>query len=185
MSGPRVTRNRREYRRLNAYNWLYSALVALVVTVLVFTVLFHGLRVSDLSMAPSLNKGDLLLLSRLSQVFSTPARGDVFAHYRGGSSGIYIGRVVALPGERVEIAGGKVYVNGVLLNEASYAPSASADMAELGLGAGEFFILPDTRPAMPFTGEDFAISYKLLLGRAALRVSPLNAVSLFVKSSGF
>ncbi len=183
MSGARTARNRREYKRLSAYTWLYSAGAALVFCLLVFTLVFNALRVSDMSMAPSLKQGDVLLISRLSQVFYTPARGDVFAFRQEEGRQIYLARVLALPGERVSAVNGRLYINGVLLDENTYAPAACADMQELTLKKGEFFLLPDSRPQSAFDGTLFLVPFERLVGRAAFRVSPLSNVNVFVKSS--
>lgn len=183
MSGARTTRNRREYKRLSTYTWLYSAGAALVFCLLVFTLVFNALRVSDASMEPSLKQGDVLLISRLSQVFFTPARGDVFAFRQEEDGEIYLARVLALPGERVSVSSGKLYINGVLLDESDYSPAACADMEELTLNGGEFFLLPDSRPPNAFDGSHFVVPFERLTGRAAFRVSPLNSISIFRKCS--
>lgn len=181
MSGPRVTRNSREYRRLRVYTWLYSISAAVVFCVLFFTLVYNGLRVSDASMAPFIKQGDVLLLSRLSQVFYTPARGDVFA-FRDSDGEVYLGRVLALPGERIAVSGGQIYVNGVLLDESAYAPGQCADMAELTLEKGVFFLLPDLRPLSPFDPTPFLVSYERLVGRAAFRAAPFSDIALFLKN---
>lgn len=181
MSGARVKRNRREYKRLRIYTWLYSVCAALVVCVLFFTLVYNGLSVSDTSMAPFFKQGDVLLISRLSQVFSTPSRGDVFA-FREKDASIYLGRVLALPGEEVTICGGNVYINGLLLDESAYAPAACADMDAVVLHTGEFFMLPDLRPQAAFSPDAFIVPYEHLVGRAALRVAPLKNLNFYMKN---
>lgn len=181
MSGARAARNSREYKRLRAYTWLYSLFVALLFCLLFFTLVFNGLRVSDASMAPFFSQGDVLLVSRLSQVFYTPARGDVFA-FREEDGAVYLGRVLALPGERVAVQNGSVYIDGALLDESAYAPGLCADMAELTLDAGVFFLLPDLRPRAAFSPEAFLVPFERLVGRAAARVAPLESLSIFAKN---
>ncbi len=181
MSGARVKRNRREYKRLRVYTWLYSVGAALVVCGLFFTLVFNGLSVSDMSMAPFFKQGDVILISRLSQVLFTPARGDVFAFSEKDAS-VYLGRILALPGEEVEIRGGNVFINGILLDESAYAPDACADMDAVTLNRGEFFLLPDLRPQAAFSPDTFIVSYEQLVGRAALRVAPLKSLNYFVKN---
>jgi signal peptidase I len=181
VSGPRVTRNSREYRRLRVYTWLYSISAAIVFCVLFFTLVYNGLRVSDASMAPFIKQGDVLLLSRLSQVFYTPSRGDVFA-FRDSDGEIYLGRVLALPGERVASSGGQIYVGGVLLDESAYAPGRCAEMEEFTLDAGVYFLLPDLRPLSAFDPAPFQVSYNHLVGRAAFRVAPFSGMSIFLKN---
>lgn len=181
VSGPRVSRNRREYKKLRTYTWLYSAAAALLFCLLFFTLAYNGLRVSDASMAPFFEQGDVLLISRLSQVFRTPARGDVFA-FREEDGSVYLGRVIALPGEAVAVSEGRIYIGGKLLDEGVYAPGACADMAELTVDAGMFFLLPDMRPQASFSPRAFLAPYERLVGRAALRIAPLQSLALFLKN---
>jgi signal peptidase I len=64
-------------------------------------------EVASESMLPTLRVGDRLLVNKLA----TPERGDVVVFERGGER--LVKRIVALPGERVAVRGGRVLVNGV------------------------------------------------------------------------
>jgi signal peptidase I len=64
-------------------------------------------EVASDSMLPTLEAGDKLFVNKLA----TPRRGDLVVFARGGVR--YVKRVVGLPGERVEVRGDHVCVNGV------------------------------------------------------------------------
>jgi signal peptidase I len=60
-------------------------------------------------MRPTLEPGDRLFVNKLA----TPRRGDVVVFERGGAR--FVKRIVGLPGERVELRGSRVCVNGVVV----------------------------------------------------------------------
>ncbi len=75
------------------------------------------------SMLPTLHIDDRLIIDKVSYLFADPVRGDIVVFnptaqlekekYRDA----FIKRVIGLPGDRVAVKGGKVYVNGKLLSE--------------------------------------------------------------------
>ncbi len=127
----------------------YCFAAVLLAFVLVFSV---GVKVSviGVSMEPGLCKGQEVLVNRFSYKFSTPKRGDIIAFLPNGNpnSHYYLKRVIGLPGERIQIIGGYVYINGTLLEEdESYDKIADAGIAEaeMMLGSDEYFVLGDNR----------------------------------------
>lgn len=64
------------------------------------------------SMISTLNVDDHVIANRLAYVFSKPERGDiVFFAYPDDETKTYVKRIIGLPGEKVEIKKGKVYIN--------------------------------------------------------------------------
>ncbi|HWQ58060.1 MAG TPA: signal peptidase I [Clostridia bacterium] len=177
---PRARRNRQEYKRLRAYGWLWAVFAASLAVAFIFTALFTSIRATDAGMAPFVAENDIVLYSRLSRYVLAPKRGDVLAFYAEKNGPTYVGRAVGLPGETVEIRGGRVYIDGVLLDESAYASGACPDMAALSVPEGCYFVLPDARA---YAGvEDAAkltVSGNAIVGTAFLRVSPLHRIALF------
>lgn len=111
-----------------------------------------GLKTSviGVSMEPALSNGQTVFINRFSYKILSPRRGDVIAFLPNGNknSHCYLKRVIALPGEKVQVIGGYVYVDGVLLEEdESYDKIAEPGIAEIEitLGADEYFVLGDNR----------------------------------------
>jgi len=111
-----------ETRRLDLRKLFFDILKAAVLSFAVFgmTVQFvaRGYRVHGICMDPNIRGGERFLGSKLVYALRKPARGDivVFTSPENKSS-IYVKRVVGLPGERVEIRSGVVYINGRALTE--------------------------------------------------------------------
>lgn len=174
----RVEQNSGEYSRLRLMSWGYAVGVALMVAALVFTLWFQSIQITDNGMAPVLQKGDILLFDKLAKHVAAPRRGDAYAFFNE-AGGVSIGRIIGLPGERVRIVGGRVYIGGVLLDESRYAAPASGDMGEALLGRDQFFLMPDGRALAVLNAEAMTVSFSALIGRAAARVSPWSRTALF------
>lgn len=121
----------------------------LIAFVLVFS---FGMRISviGVSMEPALYNGQEVLVDRFSYKLLSPKRGDIIVFLPNGNknSHYYLKRVVGLPGEKIQIIGGYVYINEVLLEEdESYDKIADPGIAEtqITLGIDEYFVLGDNR----------------------------------------
>ena len=173
----RTEENAREYGRLRRKSAIWALAVAAVCIALVFGVWLKGVQIADEGMAPTLRAGDVVLFDALKKYAVTPRRGDIYAVRR--ADGVYLGRVIGLPGETVQMRDGNVYVNGYFLSENAYAQYADADLAPVTLAEGQFFLLPDNRAYMISETADMIVGASALYGCAALRVSPLAAIALF------
>lgn len=127
----------------------YVFAAILLAFVLVFSV---GMKTSviGVSMEPVLSNGQEVLINRFVYSITAPDRGDVIVFLPNGNenSHYYIKRIVGLPGERIQIIGGYVYINGELLEEGEeYDKIADAGLAEteIVLANDEYFVLGDNR----------------------------------------
>ena len=78
----------------------------------------QAFRVQGTSMEPLLHDGDRILVNKLVYRFGPIERGDVVVFwYPRDPSVSFIKRVVGRPGDRIEIRGGRVHVNGVEVKE--------------------------------------------------------------------
>lgn len=126
-----------------------SMIVIFLAFVIVFSVGMKTSVVGD-SMEPMLYNGQEILMNRVVYRLSSPKRGDVVVFLPNGNqnSHYYVKRVVALPGETIQILDGNVYVDGVLLDEdESFDKIIDAGIAEneLKLASDEFFVMGDNR----------------------------------------
>ncbi len=177
---PRAHRNREEYARLRAYGWLWALFSSALAVTFVFTFLFIAVRAEDAGMAPYIEQYDIVLYFRPARLLRAPARGDVllFSGEKNGSASV--GRAVGMPGETVEIVGGRVYINGYLLDESAYVTSDCADMSPTRVPEGCYFVLPDARAwANAQNPAELVVSGNDIAGRAFLRVYPIGRAALF------
>ena len=133
------------------FSWL-SITVLIVFLAFVFVIAF-GMQVKVIgdSMEPIGANGQTVLVNRLVYKILSPKEGDIIVFLPNGNanSHYYIKRVVATPGQKVQIIDGSLYINGVLSEEddEKYDKMEDAGIAtnEIKLGSGEFFVLGDNR----------------------------------------
>ena len=124
------------------------ALVAIgtAVGLLVHTYVLGIVVVDGESMAPSLHKGDHLLIEKVSPRLGVVDRGDVVVLRKRDSGELLVKRVVATAGEVVSAWAGRVYVNGEALHEHEYADmNTGYGFPEHLVGPSELFVLGDNR----------------------------------------
>ena len=140
---------------------------------------FVGMRTSVIgdSMEPALYNGQEILINRFIYKISSPKRGDVIVFLPNGNqkTHYYVKRVMALPGETVQIKNGKVYIDGELLEEdESYDKIADAGIAEneIALSDNEYFVLGDNRNSSEDSrsGNIGAVDGSNIIGKAWFRL---------------
>ena len=120
--------------------------VAVIVTVLFRTVWMLSLIPSE-SMASTIQAGDVVVSSRLDIGEEDIARYDVLIFTAPDEpSELYVKRLIGLPGETIEISNGKVYADGVELdNSFIQAPMNRIGDGTYTVPEGCYFFLGDNR----------------------------------------
>jgi signal peptidase I len=93
------------------------------------------------SMVPTLESGDRLLLERFAYRLGSPRRGEIVAVKLPEEEDLMVKRVIALSGERIQIQGGRVHVNGRKLTERYLSRDTVTDPG--GLHTNAYAVLPD------------------------------------------
>ena len=111
---------------------IFTYLFLVVLAVFIAGVLAYclGTRTSVIgdSMEPVLYNGQEILINRVKYSFAKPERGDVIVFLPNGNtkSHYYVKRVVGLPGEKVQIIDGRIYINDERLSEPAFDKIAIA-----------------------------------------------------------
>jgi signal peptidase I len=129
----------------NPARTLRRAAVLVAGTALVLTLGILPVRGEGLSMQPTIRDGELLIVSRVSYRLRAPRRGEIVAVRLAGERAVLVKRILAGPGDRVAIADGDVVVNGVTIAEPYVAHRRPWRMAEVALGADQYFVVGDNR----------------------------------------
>lgn len=144
--------------------------------------LVEKILVDGSSMESSLYDGQQVLIEKVSRYFDGPERFDVvvFTKNHGTYNKTYIKRIIALPGETIQIIENRIFVNGTELKEDfGKDPMDSAGIASepILLGAGEYFVLGDNR-LVSLDSRDRSVgtvSIDELDGVVIFRVAPFSA----------
>jgi signal peptidase I len=149
--------------------WLRDIVISAAVSVLIITFLYQPVRVEGTSMLPRLEDHDRLFINKFVYRISSIRRGDVVVfHYPRDPDKSYIKRVIALPGDRIYIDRGRVYLNGRLLRE-SYVPEEYRDtrsMAEMVVPEDAYFMMGDHRSISSDSREFGPVDRDLIYGKA-------------------
>ena len=98
------------------------------------------------SMEAELMHNQKVLVNRTKYFLFAPKTGDVVVFKQGSNAHLYIKRVVATPGDTVQILDGYLYVNGAMVKD-GFDKIADPGIAEdkIKLGENEYFVLGDNR----------------------------------------
>jgi signal peptidase I len=148
-----------------------AAVLALLVLLLAVLV-SEPFTVRSSSMAPTLHTGDQILAERLTPRFGHLERGDLVVFRAPATRALLVKRVVALAGDRVGLADGRLVVNGHRRPEA-YVDLASVDGVYFGpevVPARSVFVMGDDR-ADSVDSRDFGpVALDQVLGRVLWRL---------------
>jgi signal peptidase I len=166
----------------NAIEWIVIIGVALLVAVVIKQFLVQAFYIPSESMKSSLNVGDRVLVNKLSYHLHDVHRGDIVVFKRppaeAGEPAIkdLIKRVIGLPGDTIEERNGVVFINDRQLNEPYLAPGMlTTNLPRQQVPAGKYFVMGDNRSNSKDARVFGPISRDLIVGRAFIRVWPLNA----------
>lgn len=149
--------------------WLRDLFVSAAASVLIITFLYQPVRVEGTSMLPRLEDRDRLFINKFVYHLSAIERGDVVVfHYPRDPEKSYIKRVIAVPGDKLWIAEGEVWLNGKPLNE-NYVPDQYRDtrsMAEMIVPPDCYFMMGDHRSISSDSREFGPVERSLIYGKA-------------------
>lgn len=125
----------------------FTILVAVVLVYLLTNYVVSKNVVHSVSMENTLYEGDTMLLDRISYRFRDVKRGDVICFKSYGAGENLIKRVIGLPGERILIKYGSVYINSEKYEDDDFGPTDFGGTAGeyIVLGKDEYFVLGDNR----------------------------------------
>jgi signal peptidase I len=152
-----------------------TVLPAIVIAVLINLFLAQATRVYGSSMEPNLHTDQRLVVEKVSYRLHGPRRGDVVVlrmPERGPE--LLIKRVVALPGETIDIHGGTVYIDQQPLEEPYLIRSTDSTYGPTTVPEGHVFVLGDNRGASNDSRVFGPVPIDRIVGRAWISYWPLE-----------
>lgn len=176
---------------------------ALVIIMPIRIFLFQPFFVQGASMEPNFDDGDYLIVNELGYKkttigtgfvdfftvtpFKELERGDIVVFkYPKNPQQYFIKRIIALPGEKIQISGGKVIIfnsqhsEGLALDE-SYLPEGLETTPEIArtLSDSEYFVMGDNRKASHDSRAWGPLPKDMVIGKVLLRAWPVNKANIF------
>lgn len=182
-----------------ALDWLVT-IAAAVAFILIFQAeIAKPYRIPTASMEPSLHCArpapgcqaefsDRVLVNRLAYRFRAPHRGEITVFHTPasadracGEGGVFVKRIIGLPGETVSMADGFVAIDGRRLDESAYITDAEQRGAQSGtwrVPRGSYFVLGDNRTASCDSRSWGAVPRRDLIGPVLARYWPPQRIDV-------
>jgi signal peptidase I len=161
------------------WEFLHDLSVAVLFCFFLIAFVAQAFRVQGTSMEPLLQDGERIVVNKFVYRFRVIDRGDVVVFwYPRDPSVSFVKRVVALPGDLVEIRGGELVVNGLAVKE-PYLPASFRDHEShppTEVRKGYYFVLGDHRRSSNDSRSWGEVPEKYIYGRAVFRFWPLGRV---------
>jgi signal peptidase I len=144
-------------------------------------------KVSGSSMFPNFKDGDYIITDKISYRLGDPKRGDVvvFKNPKDETQD-FIKRIIGVPGDRVKVEGGKVYLNGELLKEPYLADtlltnsgSFATEGREITVEPGRYLTFGDNRQASSDSREWGFVTRGEFIGKVFFRYWPATEIGLY------
>jgi signal peptidase I len=175
---------------------LFEVVETLVLTLVIFlgiqTFVAQPYKVQQMSMETTLLPDQYVLVDKLTPHWAPYTRGDIIvfnppANWAEGSDVPFIKRIVGLPGDHVELRDGKVFVNGIALNEpyifqedgvAVSTDPQPGGASEWLVPDGELLVMGDHRNMSADSRSFGPIPISSVIGRAWLRYWPFDTFGI-------
>lgn len=134
------------------------------------------------SMEPTLQINDKLIVDKISYDFSSPHRGDIIVFnptkilQAENYHDAFIKRIIGLPGEKVAVKNGKVYINESPLKENYIEAKPNYQWGPVVVPANSYLVLGDNRNNSYDSHYWGFVPRNKIVGRAILRFWPLNRI---------
>jgi signal peptidase I len=156
---------------------LQTVILALLIVLPIRLFIFQPFIVKGQSMEPNFEDGDYLIIDEITYRFREPKRGEVVVFKNPlNERQRFIKRIVGLPGEKIEISNGKIFIsNGErkILTEHYLNFSFTSGDVQITLGKDEYFVLGDNRQFSLDSRRFGPIKKKEIVGRVFLRLWPI------------
>jgi len=159
--------------------WIYTILIAVVLVILIRAFILDSRVVPSTSMVPSIVPGDRLFVEKITHRFFGLERGDVIFFKPPHNSFLkddLIKRLIALPGDTVEVKDGKLYLNGEPQDEPYINEPIEYEMPKLVVPPDSIFVMGDNRNRSLDSHVWGVAEISSVKGKALLTYWPLNRI---------
>jgi signal peptidase I len=162
--------------------WLKTLASAAVYATLIVTFGFQVARVEGMSMAPTLQDQDRLIVNKLAYRLGDPKVGDiVMLYYPLKPEKSFVKRIIAEEGDQVRIVDGRVFRNDVPLDDSFVPPDYRShdDWGPRVIDEGYYFVMGDHRNNSSDSRHWGLVPKKYIIGKVQLRWWPMGHAKVF------
>jgi signal peptidase I len=185
-------------------SWLKQIVLVIFLTVMISVFLVQTYDIKDVSMEPTFDRqGNRALVFLTPYIFKTlPGRGDIVIidsrvertrtlvdrlvesplpalFIQPGKEQLWVKRVIGLPGDRLEFAMGRVYLNGELLSEDYIKEKMISDLDPVLVPEGHIYVLGDNRNRSSDSRQIGPIPLENIQGKVIARIFPFSKLKSY------
>lgn len=157
----------------------------------IYLLIMRPHKISGQSMMPNFQDAEYLLTEKVTYYTRNPERGDVVVFMPPiSTTDEFIKRVIGLPGERIFLKDGHVYINDKLLIEPYLKDNVMtiggpflSDETEYQVPSGQYFVMGDNRPNSSDSRYWGPVTKQVMTGRAWISYWPMNLSGVVPKPS--
>jgi signal peptidase I len=158
-------------------SWFRDILFAFATAIFIVIFVIQPVKVEGTSMLPRLVDQERIFVNRFIYRFTDIHRGDIVVFwYPRDQNKSFIKRVLAIPGDEVEIRNGAVFVNGEKVDEPYLKPEFRdhESYRRLIIPEGQYFVLGDHRNSSNDSRNWGCVPRELIYGKAVFRYWPVS-----------
>jgi len=164
--------------------WAKTIIISLVIALLITTFIKPTI-VKNYSMSPTLEENDFLIINRFLYKRGEPHRGDIVVFKSNlrtemGKQKLLIKRVIAVPGDKIVITEGDIYINDNKLEESYVADRYTMGDVDLTVPENEIFVMGDNRGNSLDSRDGILglVDFNTVIGKAFVRIFPFSRIGL-------
>ncbi len=167
------------------YSFTETVLISLVLAIVLYLFIMTPHEVVGNSMHPTYKNGEFLMANKISYKFSEPQRGDVII-FKYSDTQDFIKRIIGIPGDKVMIKDGRIYINDELLDESNYLEDTVVSNGGSYIHEGQtitvnedqYFVCGDNRTNSSDSREFGPVDVSKIKGKAWIVFFPFNEFRL-------
>jgi signal peptidase I len=191
-------RDKKNSNLMEFLKWIETIIIAIVIALLIRGFILEPVIVNGISMEDTLFSEQRLIIYKLGYFFHPPQKGDIIVlQYQKGLFGNipilnklsflnrvipsvmeidYIKRVIGVPGDKIDIKDGHVYINGEKLDEKYAKGETHKQLLDFPktVPPNTVFVLGDNRQNSRDSRIIGFIEYDRIKGKAVLRIWPFK-----------
>jgi len=163
------------------YSWIRDLFFSVIIALFIILFVYQPVKVEGGSMEPGLEDQERIFINKLVYRLENIGRGDIIVfRYPRDPRKNFIKRVIGIPGDRIRVTNGRVYVNGQWKPE-PYVPEQYMDSrsyAEIVVPADSYFVMGDHRTMSNDSREFGPVGRDFIYGKAVFGYWPVERVGV-------
>jgi signal peptidase I len=162
--------------------YIRDIVITIVSSIVIFLILqttIGAVRVYETSSVPNIMPGDYIIVDKVSYVITKPQRGEmIILHSPVEENKDLIKRIIAIPGDTIEVRDNQVFVNNIPAKEPYLKEPTKYDYPKESIPEGFYFVLGDNRNVAAGSQNGWLLPRANIVGKAWIIYWPAQRMGL-------